>query len=318
MIKEKKAIFHRPFIRNLLMTGQPIIIGIVTSAMGSWDRTTDRYFNLKLLILIVSILLEILILHKYTKWDKEKSDQVKQLQEDLNKNKKERDILQDEVLDLSEIAQNTAKKLNELAHNIIERSEYDGHIWNYQMACERICQAAYKTIRAVAIAGTDFSVSYIQKEVDPDGTVYLEMPALEGSLDVPDIKDHKVKAQEVANYFYARQFNSVKPQIVVLSNNEEILKEFAFPKGGSSSQNKYEQYIGIPVICNNHDMIGLLQIIAHQNCKILNTRTELLEMANHFLLPFAHYAMFMNKIEKAASALPKKRITDERRKGNGE
>ena len=72
------------------------------------------------------------------------------------------------------------------------------------------------------------------------------------------------------------------PEIVILSSKEAIREHFK--SGTTDDVCKYNQYIAIPNVDKNNEILGLLQIIAFGNTKIGNTHVFCANMANTIIL----------------------------------
>lgn len=308
--QENKNRLHNPIVRSIILAVLPIASGIVSATMGNWDPTEISGFYSKLCLFLIFTILDIAALVKYAQWDFEKDENTKALQKRYNDleeqnalaNRKNK-ILKQELGDLSSMMQNTAHNLNTIAHQIYTKGEIDLNTWSFRKSCKEICDISLALLRTIAVEGDDFSVSYIQKE-DRGNDTFLEMPALSGTTDTPDIKELDKNIRDVSDYYYARLFLSPPSDIVVLPDENAIRKNFVFPKNGSAAQHKYNQYIAIPIVCNHKKMIGLLQIIAHHNSRIAFDEDTLHKIARDYFEPLGICAMLMNKIEKAATAVP--------------
>lgn len=303
-----KSLFHKPVVKQCILTILPLVIGAVCSAMGTWNPKDDNFFWFKLLFLVFSLFLEVLALHKYYKWETEKDTQIHNLESTIAKLNlenqrlsRERSNFRNELIDISTISRDTSHDLNKIAHQITENGTIDLGVWNYSKSCHNICTCAYNMIQKISLKNAGFAVSYIQKE-EENGKSFLEMSANEGTPDDPEIKGARQPIENLSNYYYAQLFLSRNASVVALPTPEEISKRFYFPK---SDGNKYSQYIAVPVMCSNHKMIGLLQIAALKNSIIAETEQELIAIANDYLAPLATLAMLMNKIEKTATAIPR-------------
>ena len=99
--------------------------------------------------------------------------------------------------------------------------------------------------------------------------------------------------------FYAvKLFNKNKTDAAILTTKEEIMEKFVFSDEKKEHPN-YTQYIGIPIHCDSNQMISLLQICAYNNSYIGENKSEISDVINNYILPFAYYALMNSKIEKS-------------------
>ena len=149
--------FHNRYIKALILTLLPLLIGGVFSAMGGWNYHEDRWFAGKAVCLFLLLIMEAFALWKYTKWDKENQDNTASLQKAFNKLELERQEIEKSnkayiaaLSGLSSIFQPTAHKLNTIAHQVEETGTIDLSIWNFKKGCQNICDVALSTLKAIA------------------------------------------------------------------------------------------------------------------------------------------------------------------------
>ena len=100
-------------------------------------------------------------------------------------------------------------------------------------------------------------------------------------------------------------FNKAKSDSDIRVGADEVDKIFAYNSKLAANKNrgKYHLYVGIPVFCDNKKMVGLLEVVGldttNFNCV---TKSEVEEVSNKFLVPYANIFLLLHKMEKALLA----------------
>ena len=145
----------------------------------------------------------------------------------------------------------------------------------------------------------DFSVSVIVAQ-EPNGKKKqkkLLMLSYDGyNKTKPHIFNSPITLSAAKNYFYAKLFKTENPEVTYLMDSQEIDSKFFFK--GPHIQGKYSQYIGIPIFCDGNKMIGLLQIVAHNNSIISSDEKEMKDIINSYCIAYLNFILFAEKVEK--------------------
>lgn len=99
-------------------------------------------------------------------------------------------------------------------------------------------------------------------------------------------------------------FEAQSNAVDILMTKEAIITEF----GSLSASNDYCQYVGIPVFCdtvgNGNKMIGLLEIVCHNDCYLSNSKEDIKKYVDFYLSPYVSLLLFLFKNDKALRAMP--------------
>ena len=132
-----------------------------------------------------------------------------------------------------------------------------------------------------------------------------------GSNSIPTILYSDIILSQKKDYQYAKLFLGNNPKIVVYPTEEEIKKNFGYNGNPSKYDGEYSQYIGIPISCSAGYILSSLEIIAHHGTMIAETKTEILEIINNYIIVYRNYALLTHKIEKGLKAKRVENISKE-------
>ena len=102
------------------------------------------------------------------------------------------------------------------------------------------------------------------------------------------------------DYFDVKLFSRHKTETIVMQK-DEIDRSFYFTP---DSKKVYNQYIGVPVYCNDNKLVGLLQVVSYGDSRIGNTNKDLKDIAKRYLKVIAYGCLQMHKTEKLLYAIP--------------
>ena len=219
---------------------------------------------------------------------------------------------------IAEICKFCAQKANVQIHEIIEHSRLDCITWNFDVACDMVCQAIYNYIlKQSNITPTDgeiidIEVAYVKLiESDWQKQEQAKRICLCGhyhpTRNGPKILGKRRIISE-DGYRDAQLFFSNVDDPDILLDEGEIKKAF---KLRQEKTYDYSQYLGIPVFCltseNTSKMVGLLEIICHGKSVLSHSRDNIASMANHLFAPYAYLFLLLFKMEKALRAIPKQK-----------
>ena len=219
---------------------------------------------------------------------------------------------------VAEICKFCAQKANVQIHEIIEHSRLDCKTWNFDVACDTVCQAIYNYIlKQSNIAQTDGGIIDIEvafvKLIESDWHEQGQEKRIclcghyHPTRNGPKIQGKRRVISE-DGYHDEQLFLSKADYPDILLDDKEIEKAF---KLRPENTYDYSQYLGIPVFCitsaNTSKMVGLLEIICHGKSVLSHSRDNIASMANHLFTPYAYLFLLLLKMEKALRAIPKQK-----------
>lgn len=207
------------------------------------------------------------------------------------------------------------KKYAEIANKIIKEDAENNTLlsWDFDTICNSLCHMIYKLLKKVSKLGNDFGVSYVmliedkdevEKNIDDarlrDNPV-IKMIAFENKGSQKPKVYHKYRGiYEEPNYCDKQLFINANEQMVIFNTKEEIKANLK-----AADIDKYNQYIGIPIICDSGKMIGLLQIIAKNKSIIAGDKDEIETVVMTYFMSFAKMFLFFHKVDKTIAELIK-------------
>lgn len=200
-----------------------------------------------------------------------------------------------------------AEQQNNAVAEIREGSVSEENTWNFKSCCDSLCGSMLTTLKKVAFSGEKFSVSYIADAKSlrdslrrpKNSSIYMI-----GYADDSEGRPSVFYPNPIPKKYYSRVlFNKKQHRFAFLKDAKEILDKFDLKEG---SEDKYSQYIGLPVFCSGNKMIGLIELVAFKGSQIIDpygqTPDDVIE---HFFRPYSHLFLLSNKLEKVILALQK-------------
>lgn len=186
------------------------------------------------------------------------------------------------------INQTIGRKLYEITSSISikpssipTKSEFSN--LSYQDVAALVCHNIYDAIK-ISTERETHQVSLMQKfKEKKSGQEYIKMISYGNANQIsPSLFDRYFYLNTDKNYYQVRIFNDNQNNIFILSSAAEIKKECVY---GKNSNEKMNQYIAIPVFCENQGIISLLQIEMADDAHIGRTVDEI----RGFVKPFMAY-----------------------------
>ena len=285
--------YKNSLTKSVILGALPIIATIVDNVTGEWTKDgkiVNLYITGKLWVLVIYVIFIIAIIFYAFVENREKKEnkQLADREREIFAYKRGIDSMRD-VFDFSQDA------INKLTKNFAKNRQLDLREWNFEAVATYICKGVYSAISEVAEKGTNFTVNIYVKEIDADKKEYVTMIAHEGENrgDPPNIFGVRRMLKPGSDIYYSmKQFADNNPKINVLSDKESIKKAF------SKYKDSYNQYVGIPICYKGNNMISLLEIIAHNDSVIANSKSDILEIINKYVICYQYFALFAHQIEK--------------------
>ena len=118
----------------------------------------------------------------------------------------------------------------------------------------------------------------------------------------PHMFQESLSKKEASKYCFGKLFEKNSPDITYLMTSKEVDNNFFYRE--STHRGKYSQYFGIPICCSGHKMIGLVQIVAHGDSLISSDKDRITQILNEYVMTYAAFILFAEKIEKGISFIP--------------
>lgn len=298
-LKMKKFLNH-PFVKTSLLGVITLVIGAICSALGAWDFATDKWIIGKIISLLVFALLYVVLLAYYSTYETN-LNKISTLYEKQNQ------TFEEIMAGLMNVCRKSAGGANKVIRSIVDKSSADLELWSFDEACFWLCKNIYDTLCKIG-HGKEFEVIYdrLDESVKPEISIYtnayankeMKRPSVYNTR--RDITGHKYHDVELF------RLNSSETEVVI--GSEEIDKLFFHtdPNKRNKNKSKYNQYIAIPVFCNDDKMVGLFEIVCLNSTYLADDVKTVKEIISRYFSSYAYFALVLNKLEKALIAQPQK------------
>jgi hypothetical protein len=175
---------------------------------------------------------------------------------------------------------------------------------DYRRRAKYICDMIYLIIKDT-YSIDDHQVTLMHKSIDEKGE-FIRMIAYKNRQDEPPgtykvnfyLEDEKDK-----KYYHVKQFISKKRGIKVLPTQKDIKKEFIIHSRSSEREERLQQYISIPIIDGEKDILSLLQIDTTSAGVFGKKREEIAFLAETNIKPLCQFLSIWLKKDELASIL---------------
>lgn len=319
----KKGIFMNELIKFLLKPYiKAVVLGVFTLAISILTSVvTGASAQWTWWVVLISLcILNIIVLAFYAKGEADVAVQISDLERKNIEEKKLFEVFQHSTQGLTALCKMSAKQTNMKVHEIEEQGKIFCDNWNFDIASGLVCQQIYNQVICHlcdenAYNGiVDIEVGYVtlvenkpKKDRKPRTLIKLcgfyhpsrPNPSLYGKT-----RESKQKGKDKRIYHDGMLFEAQSNAVDILMTKEEIIVAF----GSLSASNDYCQYVGIPVFCdtvgNGNKMIGLLEIVCHNDCYLSNSKEDIKKYVDFYLSPYVSLLLFLFKNDKALRAMP--------------
>lgn len=284
----------KPPVKSVILTLLTIAVSVSLAALGNWSPSQE-HFVLKFVFFLLFVLLDMVVLCMYTRTEvnDHRAAEIQQRQADA---------FEDLIASIISICETNASKINICIHEVDRTRKIDLNIWSSNQACWAICESVYGNICRLANS-KKYGVAFVRliEEGDEDE---VEMVAFENQNHrKPTVFGKRRSFKNIdlnSTYHDLCLFHEAKSDIDIAMGEEEVARVFVYNKG---TLRKWHLYIGIPVICDNQKMIGLLEIVGLDDTMLgCATKEEVEEAVNKFIVPYAYIFLLIHKMEKALLA----------------
>ena len=289
---------NNPPVKAIIMGGLTIIIGIICSAMGTWDFHGDESFSKKLIMLIISGAMYI-GLGAYYSTKETNERKAAYIYETQN------EAFEELLSGLMTMCRRSSNGANEVIYSIIQEGKANLKYWSFDAACTWACQNVYKLLCKIGI-GKDFEVIYDRLDESDESEQYIYANAYANKdFKKPSVYGKKRKFKD-DSFHDAELFNQDQSDIEVIIGSEEIDKVFGHVSKEKRNRNKkkYNQYIAIPVFCNDKKMVGLFEIVCLNKTQLGETEEDIRAIISKYFMIYVFFVLVLHKLEKALVAQP--------------
>lgn len=300
-----KQILLNPSVKSVVLGLIVLAIGALCSFLGGWDNINISFIVKGLSALVLSVVYAILLVF-YSR-------------NEVN-DRKIRGILEQKVsafetlmIGIVSVCKRNSTDINTAIHSIVEDGFINLKLWNFDRACVWTCNEIYKMLTFLTNGNKDFCVAYVKliEGNDSDSKKYIMMNAFANQN---MLKPSVYNMQRVLNdsdpntYHDVELFLKEQSDIEIIIGHEQINDVFAYRTKERRVKNKqkYNQYIAIPVYCNDTKMIGLLEVACYNEASLGVTEREIHETTSKYLVPYSYLLLLLHKMEKALITQPTK------------
>lgn len=293
---------NKPIIKNSILIGIPTVISGIGIIMTL--DILNAHKNIFIFLTLVLLLVFIAFLIYYAKYEEDSRKEMIRLKMTCSSVSKLLGINSKIVSSFVSLLENWNRSINKIANDIRKNGEANEKDWDYEKICTDICLGCKDSISKFTDINneTDISVAFI-KCYCVDSIEYVKMIAHSSPQTAkPDVYDKEEPLHD-CKYQYARMIHEKNREIFVLENTEKI-KQCFYKKKPETNLSKYSQYIAVPVICSKNKYLGILQVTAKHDYKIMNTDLELKKFSESYITPFVELLVLIEKIEKGMFVKP--------------
>lgn len=297
-----KDFFNKPQVKNILLAIPGIIIGALCSALGSWENR-DKSFWIKVAFAILFLIIYIILLIFYSTNEVNERRIKKILEEQIK-------AYEEVMTSIDNICKQSSNGVNAVIHDILDKGVFDYKLWNFDKACMLTCSHLYNLLVQLSGGNRNFAIAYIKLIENEKPETKIKMCGFANqNMHKPSIygKSRCFNTDDDRSYHDADLFKTGKSDIEIMIGSDKINDAFSYSTKQSRIKNKekYNQYIAIPVFCDDTKMIGLLEIVCLNETTLASTEEELMDLASKYFVPYSYLMLLLHKMEKALIVKPK-------------
>lgn len=298
-MNEVKRFLNSPFIKMATLSLLTLGIGGICSALGTWDFSNDKNIGIKLTILIMLVVVYVVLLAFYSTYETN-INKISSLYARQN------ETFEEVMSGLMNLCRKSAGGSNKVIKSIVEKKSANLELWSFDEASFWMCKNIYDTLCKIG-SGKEFEVIYdrLDETEKPEKYIYTNSYANK-NMNRPTVYNTK-RSIEQHTYHDTELFRKNESEVEVIIGSDEIDKCFEHEdnKKRHKNKNKYNQYIAIPVFCNDDKMVGLFEIVCLNKTFLSEKESDIREIISRYFVPYAYFALLLNKLEKALIAQPK-------------
>lgn len=287
-----KALWQKPKWRVITTGLLTIAISISLAVLDDW-RSDQPFFVLKIVIFLFLSLVDIIYLIFSTTYDIKENEIICEM-------KRQMKAYESALSGIIQISQNNATSLNNCVHDYLESSAINERSWNYKKVCSDLCKHIYLFVCELSGGNKDCEIAYVRLNEQVKGEISMYAYANHDQLS-PKLFDQKRNFMDTnqIEYYDMKMYKDGNNEIKVLYGSDIINDKFYRTSDErEKNKTKYNQFIAIPVFCDDRKMVGLLEIACLEKCSLGNSEAEIKDIAHRYFVPYANLFLLLHKIEK--------------------
>lgn len=288
-----KEFFKNTIVKSIILTVLPLTYGIAFPYAIELDATNPSKGTL-IFGSIVMLILHIVVLIAYG------CVENRQKQENSNYSKTLIEIKEAKKLIkmTDEIVYDVATSIHGLILEHKEHSEIND--WKYMEAKgDIICREAFHILNKIAEKGEEFSVSIMFRQTKDGKKGYTMLSRVANDTShKPKTYRNFVGEDDAAGYCYKKIFDEAPSRPMILPDKKAIGRMFK-----DADAVPYTQYIGLPIICKENRVVGVLQIVAYNDSIIAKQKKALNKLCDDYFCVFATLMLLIDKYENVQQCI---------------
>ena len=287
-----KEFFLRPKVRAITTEIFTLLVGISLATLGNWD-TTQNFFLVKVICFLGVSILGIAYLVLCTAQQVKDKLLMSEYSRQLN-------AYETALTGIIHISQSNASNLNACIHHFEGSGTIPPNVWEYKKVCYELCKIIYDFVCKLS-DNHECEVAYVRLNENAEGEISMFAYANQNNQ-TPKLLNKKRNFKDLTQiqYYDMTIFNACVNETTVLYGSDIINNRFYRTADEREQRpSKYNQFIGIPVFCDNKKMVGLLEISCLEKCSLGKSENELKDISDRYFVPYSNLFLLLHKIEKA-------------------
>ena len=200
------------------------------------------------------------------------------------------------------ILDDSAVGINEIARSIKTTGILQSDRWTLDKSAKSLCESMKRFVKQLCIKGDSVNVYYV-RTMDDDGTKVKMIGRANDYGESP--KTYRVERQVTEDetaYFDLRMFAKKENHAEFRLTAEEVDRVFYY-KDRERESGKYEQFLFVPVVCDENKIIGMVEILLKRGNKLAETEDDMKRIQKLLQIYLSTFGL-LTKAEKAAIAIP--------------
>lgn len=266
-----------------------IILGVLTTSIATCMTMASMYREYEYFWWGVSGILALIYFYALAYYDS-----IDQTIDELRKQIVHIDIYRKAFECMVREVQTISEAIAEVVRNGMEHKKLDVW-WDFNGVCRKCCDAIYRVITELRLEPMDISVSYVSL-CKCKGKRSVKLIAYKNTTSAAPSVYLQERIITGKGHYDLKLFLKNNSEYSILINKEEILNKFEMHSDDST--NKYNQYLAIPVMDDNNEIVGLLQIIAFGNTVLGENRDAVRNLAVSYFRPFISLFLLSYQLDR--------------------
>lgn len=302
-----KGFLMKPWVKTIIITLLTTAVSVLVGMLGNWDSSQNAFWA-KIIALVIIVVLYTVALIWYATAEVNRRRTMEVLEKQV-------EAFTDLVINVVSACGSNAADINTCIHRVNETKEIDPNIWNFRKSSRTLCSQIYMSLCRLG-GSRDCAVAYVALDEGTGHDDTARMIAYANkNMNAPSVYNRPRQFTGACDddnaYHDLKLFCKGSGAGLGRTNNDirwgvaEVEKVFRYatPEEAAKHKGRYHSYIGIPVICDNRKMVGLLEVVGMDDSRFgCLTKKELEEVADKLLVPYANLFLLLHKMEKALFA----------------